>query len=106
MWSDPLTAREAISVNNIFSNRTRALSGTTTRSGSLLFVIAGEGHIQVEGEAALRLMVGDVAWIPEGKGHWHGAAPDSYILHIAISIGETIWCDEVSDAHYHKAGAL
>jgi quercetin dioxygenase-like cupin family protein len=43
---------------------------------------------------------GDVAHIPAGERHWHGGAPDSFLLHLAISIGPPDWLEPVSDAEY------
>ena len=46
------------------------------------------------------LTVGDVVWIPPGEEHWHGAAPDSYMIHLAISLGGHDWLDPVTDGEY------
>jgi hypothetical protein len=35
--------------------------------------------------------------------HWHGAAPGSFLAHTAISIGETVWAEEVAEGHYQSA---
>jgi len=47
---------------------------------------------------------GDVVWIPPGQKHWHGAAPNSSMTHIAITEqldGKTVeWLEKVSDAQY------
>ena len=41
--------------------------------------------------------------IPAGEEHWHGAAPESYLLHLAVSVGETDWLDAVTDEDYASA---
>ena len=41
--------------------------------------------------------------IPAGEEHWHGAAPESYLLHLAVSVGATDWLDAVSDEDYASA---
>ena len=38
-----------------------------------------------------------------GEEHWHGAAPESYLLHLAVSVGATDWLDAVSDEDYASA---
>jgi 4-carboxymuconolactone decarboxylase len=47
---------------------------------------------------------GDVVSIPLGQKHWHGAAPNSSMTHIAIVEqldGKTVeWLEKVSDAQY------
>jgi len=50
-----------------------------------------------------------VVWIPPGLKHWHGAAPDSSMTHIAIQEqqgGKTVdWLEKVSDAQYDHSQA-
>jgi quercetin dioxygenase-like cupin family protein len=51
---------------------------------------------------------GDVIWTPPGEKHWHGAAPDSPLTHIAIQEqlnGKAVdWLEKVTDEEYRKAG--
>jgi quercetin dioxygenase-like cupin family protein len=35
-----------------------------------------------------------------GEEHWHGAAPDSVVLHVAISLQGHEWLEPVSDEEY------
>jgi quercetin dioxygenase-like cupin family protein len=48
----------------------------------------GEGRVQSRGEAIVRLLAGDTVFTPGGEWHWHGAAPDRYMMHLAISEGD------------------
>ena len=45
-----------------------------------------------------------MVWIPPGQKHWHGAAPDSSMAHIAVVEqldGKAVeWMEKVSDAQY------
>ena len=68
--------------------------------GQILQVVAGRGLIQTKGEPVMVLRAGDTVWVPAGEQHWHGAAPDSYMVHTAISLGVTEWAEPVSDADY------
>src|SRR5688572_6129360 len=45
--------------------------------GQVLIVTAGTGRAQRWGDPVEEIRQGDVAWIPPGQKHWHGAAPDS-----------------------------
>jgi 4-carboxymuconolactone decarboxylase len=67
-------------------------------------VTAGTGRVQRWGDAVEEIRQGDVVWIPPGVKHWHGAAPDSPMTHIAITEqldGKTVeWMEKVSDAQY------
>lgn len=71
--------------------------------GQILRVDAGYGLICTAGEAPERIRTGDWIWIPPGEVHWHGAGPDSFLVHTAISLGVTEWADEVSAAEYEAA---
>ena len=53
--------------------------------GQTLIVTAGIGRVQRWGDPAEEIRPGDVVWIPPGQKHWHGAAPNSSMTHIAIS---------------------
>ena len=78
--------------------------------GQLLFVTAGEGYYQAEGEPATRLKAGDVVNIPAGLKHWHGAADDSWFVHLAAagdpSKPETQWLELVNDEQYAEANKI
>ena len=71
--------------------------------GQILQILAGRGLIQTQGEPVRVLRAGDTVWVPPGEIHWHGAAPDSFMTHTAISLGVTEWSDAVSDSHYTAA---
>ena len=71
--------------------------------GQFLLVTGGKGYYQEYGETARRLVTGDVVNIPAGVKHWHGAAPDSQFVHIAVTPGETDWFEPLSDEDYKEA---
>jgi 4-carboxymuconolactone decarboxylase len=72
--------------------------------GQILIVTAGTGRVQRWGDPVEEIRQGDVVWIPPGQKHWHGAAPNSSMAHIAIVEeldGKTVdWMEKVSDAQY------
>ena len=72
--------------------------------GQILIVTAGIGRVQRWGDPVEEIRPGDVVWIPPGQKHWHGAAPNSSMAHIAIVEqldGKTAeWMEKVSDAQY------
>lgn len=56
-----------------------------------LHVIEGEGVVATETERIL-VKPGDVVTIPADTWHWHGATPDSPMIHISIKpLGATHW---------------
>ncbi len=70
--------------------------------GQILQVLAGRGLIQSEGTPVLVIRAGDTVWVPAGERHWHGAAPDSFMTHTAISLGTTHWAEPVAEADYYS----
>jgi quercetin dioxygenase-like cupin family protein/alkylhydroperoxidase/carboxymuconolactone decarboxylase family protein YurZ len=74
--------------------------------GQTLVVISGRGLVQSEGEPIHEILPGDVVWIPGNARHWHGAAPDTAMSHVAISEpmnGSTVqWMEHVSQDQYSK----
>jgi quercetin dioxygenase-like cupin family protein len=72
--------------------------------GQTLIVTAGCGRVQREGGPIEEICPGDVVWFPPGEKHWHGAAPDTSMTHIAIQEsldGKNVdWMEHVSDEEY------
>ena len=74
-------------------------------AGQTLIVTFGRGRVQREGGPVEEIRQGDVVWFPAGEKHWHGAAPETAMSHIAIqeSIDGTpvTWLEKVSDDDYN-----
>ena len=58
----------------------------THPGGQLLLVTDGKGWYQEEGKPAKTLQAGDVVEIPANIKHWHGAAKDSWMAHLAVTV--------------------
>ena len=78
--------------------------------GQTLIVTRGHGYVQEWGKPAKAIGPGDVVWIPPGVKHWHGAAPNEAMTHVAIAESQNgnsvTWMEKVSDAHYAQAVKL
>ncbi len=73
--------------------------------GQILLVLNGEGRYQERGKEIRTLKKGDVVLISPDVEHWHGAAPDSWFVHISLETnahknGSTAWLEPVSDKEY------
>lgn len=72
--------------------------------GQILLVLNGEGRYQARGEEIQILRKGDVVRIPPEVEHWHGAAPQSWFVHISVEInpqkGPATWLDPVTEQEY------
>jgi len=74
--------------------------------GQILLVTGGRGYYQEFGQEARELHAGDVVVIPAGVKHWHGAAKDSWFVHIAVEVpgenGSNEWLEPVDPDEYAK----
>jgi len=68
--------------------------------GQILQVLAGRGLVQTAHQQAVVLLPSATVWSPPGEWHWHGAVADSYMTHVAISLGEVTWLNEVDADAY------
>jgi quercetin dioxygenase-like cupin family protein len=72
--------------------------------GQTLVVISGAGLAQSHGGPISPLQPGDTVWFAPGEKHWHGAAPDCAMTHLAIQEaldGKAVdWLEHVTDAQY------
>lgn len=73
----------------------------------VLICVSGKGWYQEWGKPAVPLTPGTVIAIPEGVKHWHGAATDSWMQHLALYTQEqpnasNEWLEPVSDEQYNQ----
>lgn len=72
--------------------------------GQVLIVTSGFGRLQRWGGPVETIRPGDVIWFEPGEKHWHGAAPETAMTHIAIQEmlnGSGVeWLEHVTDAQY------
>lgn len=101
VWADPVLATDdGILVNDVFFPPGSRTDWHKHERGQVLLVTAGRGFAQVRDGDGTWIEPGDVVYFPAGEEHWHGAGPDSYLMHTAISLGDTDWLDDVSDDDY------
>ncbi|MBU6420045.1 MAG: cupin domain-containing protein [Proteobacteria bacterium] len=72
--------------------------------GQTIIVTSGVGRVQRWGGAIEEIRPGDVVFFEPGEKHWHGAAPETAMTHIAIQEvenGKVVdWMEQVSDQQY------
>ena len=74
--------------------------------GQTLHVTEGIGRVQSRGGDVLEVRAGDTIYTPPGEWHWHGAAPDHFMTHLAMWEGPVVegpepeWGEPVSDEEY------
>lgn len=76
--------------------------------GQTIFVIGGIGHCQRRGGSVEVIRPGDRVYFEPGEDHWHGAAPNRLMTHIAMQeVDEdgnpATWGEHVTDEEYGTA---
>ena len=56
----------------------------THPNGQTIYVIEGVGRAQREGGEVEVIRPGDRVFFEPGENHWHGAAPDRFMTHLAM----------------------
>ncbi|MCI0142586.1 cupin domain-containing protein [Arthrobacter bambusae] len=76
-------------------------------NGQTLHVTDGRGIVCSRDGHAIVMIPGDAVYTPPGTWHWHGAAPDSFMTHLALSVagGDVEWDGHVGDDEYATAAA-
>ena len=105
-WLNMLTT-EGVAIGNVtFEPKCRNNWHIHHKGGQILHCTAGRGYYQEWGKPARELHPGDVVQIPPEVKHWHGAAPDSYFVHLAVEVpaegSSNEWLEPVSDEEYGK----
>jgi quercetin dioxygenase-like cupin family protein len=77
----------------------------THPNGQTIFVLEGVGRCQRQGGPVEVIRPGDRVFFEPGEVHWHGAAPDRFMVHLALQQvddqGSAVaWGEHVSDADY------
>jgi quercetin dioxygenase-like cupin family protein len=78
--------------------------------GQIVDGLSGVGGYQLEGQPVQAIYPGDTVVIPPNSRHWHGAAPDTMMVHLAMSETDdkgqaTSWFEAVSEGDYSKKPA-
>jgi quercetin dioxygenase-like cupin family protein len=110
VWQDPVI--EAPAPARVRAARVSFEPGARTAwhthpLGQTLHVLSGVGRVQAWDGPVREIRPGDTVWIPPGEKHWHGAAPDSAMVHLAIQEAldgvHVVWLEKVQDEIYLAA---
>jgi quercetin dioxygenase-like cupin family protein len=77
----------------------------THPNGQTIFVLEGVGRAQRRGGPVEEIRPGDRVFFEPGEEHWHGAAPNRFMLHIAMlqvddEGNNATWLEHVTDEEY------
>jgi quercetin dioxygenase-like cupin family protein len=110
VWQDPII--EAPAPARVRAGRVSFEPGARTAwhthpLGQTLHVLSGLGRVQTWGGPIREIRAGDTVWIAPGEKHWHGAAPTSAMVHLAMQESldgaHVTWLEHVSDEQYKAA---
>ena len=78
--------------------------------GQTIYVTEGVGRCQRRGGPIGEIRPGDRVFFEPGEEHWHGAAPDRFMTHLAMQQvdeqGNAVaWLDHVTDEEYGQQPA-
>ena len=76
--------------------------------GQTIFVTEGVGLCQREDGPMEEIRPGDRVFFAPGENHWHGAAPNRFMVHIAMQQNDesgspVTWGEHVTDEQYAAA---
>lgn len=78
--------------------------------GQTILVTEGIGRCARRGGPVEVILPGDRVFFAPGEDHWHGAAPDRFMVHLAMQETDddgraVVWGPHVTDAEYGTAHA-
>jgi quercetin dioxygenase-like cupin family protein len=75
--------------------------------GQTLHILAGVARVQSWGGPLREVRAGDTVWFGPNEKHWHGAAPEIGMVHLAMQEaldGKAVeWLEHVTDEQYGAA---
>ncbi len=82
----------------------------THPNGQTIYVVEGVGRAQRRGGAIEAIGPGDRVFFEPGEEHWHGAAPNRFMTHLALvqvddEGNSATWGEHVTDEEYGAASA-
>jgi quercetin dioxygenase-like cupin family protein len=103
-WTDVIHRGEGES--RVRANLVRFAPGARTAwhahgLGQTLYVIEGIALFGSRDGTVIQAHPGDVVFTPPHEDHWHAAAPDSFMIHLALwETDEVAWQEHITDAEY------
>jgi quercetin dioxygenase-like cupin family protein len=111
VYLDPVavpSGASRLSATNVHFTPAARTAWHTHPNGQTIFVVEGIGLAQRRGGPIEVIRPGDRIFFEPGEEHWHGAAPDRFMTHIALLQVDdegtsAIWGDHVTDEEYGAA---
>lgn len=109
VYDDAMANPEAssrVSGSNVHFTPGARTAWHTHPNGQTIFVLEGVGRCRRKGGPVEEIRPGDRVFFEPGEVHWHGAAPDRFMTHIAIAQADeqgsvVTWLEHVTDEEYN-----
>jgi quercetin dioxygenase-like cupin family protein len=100
------TGVSRVSASNVHFTPGARTHWHTHPNGQTIFVLEGVGRCRRRGGPVEEIRAGDRVFFEPLEEHWHGAAPNRFMLHIAIAQADdagtvVTWGEPVSDEDYN-----
>lgn len=104
VWFGPLSDKPELNALGVLFEPAARTDWHRHPEGQVLFVVSGAGRVGTESGEIVEMGPGDVVHSPAGELHWHGASPQSYMMHLSLTTGgATEWLPrKVTDAEYER----
>jgi quercetin dioxygenase-like cupin family protein len=104
------TAASRVNASSVHFTPGARTAWHTHPNGQTIYVLEGVGRAQRRGGPVEVIRPGDRVFFEPGEEHWHGAAPDRFMTHIAMvqvdDAGTAAdWGEHVTDEEYSAAPA-
>src|SRR5690349_9357445 len=105
VFIDPVAAAAPVNAALVHFTPGARTAWHTHPRGQTIFVTEGIGLCQKEGGPIEEIRPGDRVFFEPGENHWHGAAPNRLMVHVAIQEADesgspVSWGRHVSDEEY------
>jgi quercetin dioxygenase-like cupin family protein len=106
VWFDVIARGDRMRINSVHFGPGARTAWHSHAAGQTLHVTEGVGRVQSRGGEVVEIRPGDTISTPPGEWHWHGAAPDHFMTHLAMWEApadgpESEWGEHVSDEEYY-----
>jgi quercetin dioxygenase-like cupin family protein len=111
VWIDPIASGHEpnqLSLGNVHFTPGARTAWHTHPHGQTIYVTEGVGLCQREGGRVEVIRPGDRVFFEPRENHWHGAASDRFMVHIAMQQNDengslVTWGEHVTDEQYGAA---
>jgi len=110
VYIDPVATPSAgsrLSANDVHFTPGARTAWHTHPNGQTIYVTEGIGLCQRRGGPVEIIRPGDRVFFEPGENHWHGAAPNRFMTHLAMLEADdagasVVWGEHVTDEEYSQ----